>query len=115
MWSCLARRGMLALFLLPAAFGRTAAQSVAAPQPSALWVRPAMDSRPVHAGSMSPKERGLLIGATIGGLVSGVLGHAACRAYSSSDGCAGETVWWAVMGGMLGGLIGASGARGAEG
>lgn len=52
------------------------------------------------------------MGAGIGGLVSGLLGNRVCRAYSvSSDGCAGDTVWWAVMGGMLGGLIGASGAR----
>jgi hypothetical protein len=100
--SILDRRLLLALALLPALLRGADAQSVAAPRPSALWVRAVAEEAPSHGGSITPMERSLLIGATIGVVVSGVLGQAACRAYGASNGCGGETVWWAVMGGMLG-------------
>ena len=58
----------------------------------------------------SPRQRGLLIGAIVGGLAAGILGNRVCHAYSATpgDSCIGDAFWWAVAGGMLGGLIGAS-------
>ena len=49
-------------------------------------------------------------GAAIGGSAAGFQGNRVCHAYGTTvaDGCAGETLGWAAVGGMLGGLIGAT-------
>ena len=92
------------------------AQGITAPHPSLLWAAPssraaAGSGRALGAGP-SPKERGFLLGALIGGVVTGFLGNRICRAYSATtpDACLGDTLWWAAGGAMLGGLIGATGS-----
>lgn len=110
-WSLLATIGLL--FAHPV-LGE--AQALARPQPSALWAAPPTHnygaSASVGGRSPSAKQRGFLIGAIIGGVAAGFLGNKACRAFSAytSDGCVGDTLWWATIGGMLGGLIGATGS-----
>ena len=56
------------------------------------------------------RTEGLGIGFVIGGLVAGFLGYRACQAYSALGDCTGTALWWGAIGGMLGGLIGASSA-----
>jgi hypothetical protein len=96
--------------------GQVTAQVSPRPQPSVLWAVPSPESLNVSGHVLrqaaSPKERGLLIGALFGGVAAGFLGNRVCHAYSAtaSDACVGDTLWWAALGGMLGGLIGATGA-----
>ena len=82
-------------------------------RPSMLW-QPAAPMRQaptyVRPADGSAKERGLLIGGVIGGVAAGILGNRICRAYGTTGGCTGQTLWWAAAGGLLGGLIGATGA-----
>jgi hypothetical protein len=67
-----------------------------------------------HARSVTRGE-GFAIGATVGGVAAGFLGYRMCLAYSAPGDCWGTALWWAVLGGGLGGLIGASaGEEGGE-
>ena len=110
--------GLSAICLAPV--GTVQAQSLPRPQPSVLWVaprRPSVEiSGPLLREEPSSKQRGLLLGALIGGAVAGFLGNRVCRAYSATtaDGCLGDTLWWAAGGAMLGGLIGATGSGGSD-
>lgn len=86
------------------------AQAAIRPAPSVLWAAARQDARGAHleqARSVSRGE-GFAIGATIGGLAAGFLGYRMCVAYSALGDCWGTALWWAVIGGGLGGLIGAS-------
>lgn len=88
-------------------------QSVPRPHPSSLWSRTATvlgasDTLRQQVPSSKDKERGLLVGGLIGGVGAGILGNRVCHAYSATGDCTGQTLWWATLGGLLGGLIGAT-------
>jgi hypothetical protein len=113
------RRALAATALAFACAGPAFAQSLAGPRPSALWMSvAASDTAPqrlLRSPGASTANRRLLIGAVIGGLAGGFLGHKICRAYGSDvGGCTGTTLWWAAAAGMLGGLIGATSAEDAD-
>jgi hypothetical protein len=99
-----------------ASAGQAEAQSFTKPQSSVLWAVPSIPdlgaSGAVPQRAASSKGRGLLIGAIIGGVAAGFFGNRMCHAYSATaaDACVGDTLWWAAVGGMLGGLIGATGS-----
>lgn len=87
------------------------AQSIAAPRPSPLWAAAAHRAQApdaARAGAAISRTNGLAVGFTIGGVVAGVFGYRMCQAYSALGDCLGTAFWWAAIGGMLGGLIGAS-------
>ena len=108
----LARRiPALAILLAGAAPAAAQVPAPGRPQPSILWAAAAhrADLRDVGgARAITSRTDGLAVGAVLGGLVAGFLGHRACRAYGATGDCWGQALWWGAMGGMLGGLIGAS-------
>jgi hypothetical protein len=110
-WRC-GRKFAVVTFLLAGA-AQAHAQSLAGPRPSVLWAAPSSPGlAPLSLPELaaSSKTKGLLIGAIIGGAAAGFLGNRVCHAYGAKpgEGCLGQTLWWAALGGMLGGLIGAS-------
>jgi len=114
---------LLAAVSALAAGGKVEAQSLGGPRPSVLWAAPSMmnagptagvPAADVPARGAMSRSRGLAIGAVIGGLVAGFLGHRMCQAYSAADDCVGTALWWGAIGGMLGGLIGATAAGESE-
>jgi hypothetical protein len=120
---CPATWRLLAAVTALAAGGKAEAQSFGGPRPSVLWAAPSMmNAGPaagvpvvdVPAGGAMSRSRGLAIGAVIGGLVAGFLGHRMCQAYSAAGDCVGTALWWGAIGGMLGGLIGATAAGESE-
>ena len=98
----------LALLILPSA---VTAQSVPRPAPSMLWSAAPADhaERTASMHRSISRSEGFALGAVVGGLAAGFLGHRACKAYSALGDCGGAALWWAVVGGTVGGLIGASG------
>ena len=112
-------RVLAALVLLTAPQGAAAAQAFPGPQPSLLWATaPLADPAPsddAAARSAMSRSTGLQAGALVGGLAAGFLGYRVCQAYSAVGDCTGDALWWAVLGAMLGGLIGASGAEESNG
>ena len=106
---------LVVLFCALGAPGEAGAQAAPGPRASRLWLVPdagrTEGAAHIQRSEGSHKERGLLIGALVGGVGAALLGNQVCHAYgsSSTDGCAGTTLWWAALGGMLGGLIGAAG------
>ena len=107
--------GLLLLAALLATARSTAlAQLPTRPQASPLWST-ALDAGAESAGGRSARRdltraEGLGIGAAIGGLTAGILGYQVCQAYSALGDCLGNAFWWAAVGGLMGGLMGASAA-----
>jgi hypothetical protein len=87
-----------------------AAQVALRPAPSVLWAAAPYDAHGSDMADFTSVSRGegFAIGAAIGGLAGGFLGYRMCLAYSALGDCWGTALWWAVIGGGLGGLIGAS-------
>jgi outer membrane lipoprotein SlyB len=114
MTSSISRRALATLAVTLGCAGSARAQSLPGPHPSALWVRSSASVSGtlgnVRGRTLSPTTRGFLVGVIIGGVAGGLFGNRVCHAYGSSgsDGCTGDTAWWAVAGGMLGGLLGAA-------
>ena len=104
------RRFITAALLLASALP---SHAQAGPRPSILWAA-ARRSEVHSAGTVrlasTSRTDGLAIGAVVGGLVAGFLGHRMCQAYSALGDCWGQTLWWGAIGGMLGGLTGATAA-----
>ena len=93
-----ARRIWIALALSIASAGSLHAQAIAGPHPSTVWQRPAakLSSNParVKGRDLSPKTRGLLIGAVIGGLAAGFLGNRLCHEIGSSGSGGWRSAGW---------------------
>jgi len=111
------RRALAAFAVALACAGPARAQAVAGPRSSALWVPlPASDTSAatgVQLENSSQAGKRLLIGAAIGGLGGGLVGHKWCRSFGSSggNGCGGDALWWGTAAALLGGLIGATSAE----
>ena len=102
------------LLILLVAVPPAAAQQRIGPQASLLWQaaphREAGEAAGTGTRAIESRTDGLAIGALVGGVAAMFVGHRLCQAYSAGDNCWNQALWWGVIGGMLGGLIGASGA-----
>ena len=104
--------GVVSLLLAGAA-RPAAAQMLWGPHASPVWAAAVHRDRTAPAppaARVASRTHGLAVGAVIGGLAAGFLGHRMCQAYSATGDCWGQALWWGAIGGMLGGLIGASAA-----
>jgi hypothetical protein len=107
---------LLVLLILPCLPTMGVAQSVIGPAPSVLWAAAPAD--PPAGGSTSQavsRAHGFEIGAVVGVLAAGFLGHQLCRTYGEMGDCRDTALWWGAIGGILGGLIGASAGADDEG
>ena len=97
---------------------QSTSSAILRPAASVLWRGSPLQQAAIPSGAgpvaSTRKERGLFIGAFVGGVAAGVLGNRVCRAYRATGGCTGDTLWWTTIGALLGGLIGATGARGED-
>jgi hypothetical protein len=90
------------------------AQCVPRPGPSALWSAAPRATLGAQSGALAgvmSRGDGFAIGAVVGALAAGVFGFGMCRVYGTEGDCWGQAAWWGVLGGMVGGLIGASGGK----